>query len=348
MKKIKILYSGMSGIFDPENNFITNTLRKYFIVEISENPDFLIYSVNSADYLKYKCVRIYYTPENLVPDFNICDYALGFNYIDFGDRYLRFPIYMADTFKAYADDEYSNDLFLAQHKHEEVDIFSKTDFCSFVYSNSEAAACREKIFNALSEYKKVNSGGRYLNNCGGAVNNKLEFQRKHKFVIAFENTSTSGYTTEKIVHAFAAGSVPIYWGNPDIVNEFNPKSFINCHDFGLTNYGENDAIKAIVSRVAELDQDDEQYKQMLLEPAFIRADFIERMYKDFEDYLVHIFSQEVEDAYRRNRFYWGERYERKQRIGNWFYWQCRKVIPIRDWIRKVLRRDKGTKNRNYT
>lgn len=340
MKKIKILYSGMSGIFDPENNFITNTLRKYFVVEISENPDFLIYSVNSTDYLKYNCVRIYYTPENLVPDFNICDYALGFNYIDFGDRYMRFPLYMVETFKAYAGDEYSNDLFLAQHKHENVDTISKTDFCSFVYSNAEAAICREKMFKALSEYKKVNSGGRYLNNCGGAVSSKLEFQRKHKFVIAFENTSTSGYTTEKIVHAFAAGAVPIYWGNPDIVKEFNPESFINCHDFGLTNDGSGDAIRAIVSRVVELDQDDEQYIKMLQEPAFLSDSYISKMKDDFERYLVHIFSQEVNEAYRRNRFYWGERYERKQRIGNAFYWQCRKVIPIRDGVRKILRHGK--------
>lgn len=28
-----------------------------------------------------------------------------------------------------------------------------------------------------------------------------------------------------------AGTIPIYWGNPDISREFNSASFINCHDF---------------------------------------------------------------------------------------------------------------------
>ena len=93
MKKIKIKFSGMTGSFDQNNNFITNILKKHYEIEFSDEPDYLIYSVNSMDYLKYNCVRIYYTPENLTPDFNICDYAIGFDYLDFGDRYIRYPIY---------------------------------------------------------------------------------------------------------------------------------------------------------------------------------------------------------------------------------------------------------------
>ena len=43
-------------------------------------------------------VKIYFTGENDVPDFNLADYALGFHYIDFGDRYLRFPLYLLDHY----------------------------------------------------------------------------------------------------------------------------------------------------------------------------------------------------------------------------------------------------------
>lgn len=92
MKKIKLKFSGMGGRFDPENNFIVNILRKNFDVQLSDNPDYLIYSVNSKDYLNYNCVRIFYTAENLVPDFNVCDYGIGFHYLEFGDRYIRFPL----------------------------------------------------------------------------------------------------------------------------------------------------------------------------------------------------------------------------------------------------------------
>lgn len=340
MRSIKISFSGMSGLFNPENNFIVNILRKYFKVELSNDPDFLIYSVNSKDHLNYKCVRIFFTPENLVPDFNICDYAIGFHFINFEDRYIRFPLYLVDSFKAYPGDAYDSDLLLALHKHESFNSSQKTDFCAFVYSNGEAAQCRDKMFTALSEYKPVNSGGRYKNTVGGPVESKLEFQKKHKFVIAFENSSTPGYTTEKIVHAFAAGAIPIYWGNPEIIKEFNPESFVNCHDFGLTDVGEEKVIKRIVERVKVLNQDDEEYKKIITTPAFVEANYTDRKQKEFEDFLIHIFSQDKEYAYRRNRLYWGERYERKQKIGNYFYWQCRKIIPIRDKLRLLFSREK--------
>lgn len=339
MKTVKIKFSGMSGVFNPEDNFIINTLRKFFEVELSDTPDFLIYSVESKDYLDYDCVRIFFTPENLVPDFNICDYAIGFHYLDFEDRYIRFPLYLVDSFKAYTGDSYGSDLQLAKQKHENAQaaLAQKDDFCAFVYSNGKAAQCREKIFKVLSQYKRVNSGGKHMNNVGGPVESKLEFQKKHKFVIAFENTSTPGYTTEKIVHAYAAQAVPVYWGNPEITKEFNPASFINCHDFGLTELGEEDAINAIADRVKALDQDSSAYLETLSTPAFADQEYVDRKQKEFEEFLAHIFSQAREAAYRRNRRYWGERYERKQKLGNWFYWQCRKLIPLRDAFRKVVK-----------
>lgn len=340
MKTIRIKFSGMSGIFDPENNFIVNVLKRHFKVELSDTPDFLIYSVNSKDYLKYNCVRIFFTPENLVPDFNICDYAIGFHYIDFEDRYIRFPLYLVSSFAAYQGDTYGEDLQLALHKHENVEesLRTKTEFCSFVYSNSEAAPCRERIYQALSQYIQVNSGGRYMNNVGGPVESKLEFQKKHKFAIAFENSSTPGYTTEKIVHAFAAGTIPIYWGDPEIAREFNSESFINCHDFGLTAQGEENAIQAIVERVKAINEDSQQATAMLTAPAFIDGDYVAKKMQEFENFLVNIFSQDTEKAFRRNRLYWGERYERKQKIGNSVYWQLRKLIPLRDAIKKVVGR----------
>ena len=285
-------------------------------------------------------MRIFYTAENLVPDFNICDYGIGFHYLDFADRYIRYPLYLVNGFVAYAGDDYASDLQRALHKHEntERDIREKKDFCAFVYSNAEAAHCREKMFDELSKYKMVSSGGRFRNNVGGPINSKLEFQKRHKFVIAFENTSTVGYTTEKIVNAFASGAIPIYWGNPEITKEFNAGSFINCHDFGLTEKGEQEAINRIVAEVKRIDQDDSLYLNMVNTPAFSKENNVVLKKKEFEDFLINIFDQPLEKAYRRNRFYWGERYERKQKLGNSFYWQCRKLIPIRDTIKNALKK----------
>lgn len=328
----------MGGRFNPYNNFITNLLKKHFEIELSKDPDFLIFSVNSIDYLKYDCVRIFYTAENLVPDFNLCDYAIGYHYLDFGDRYIRYPLYLVDGFVAYKNDDYANDLYRAIHKHERAkeSIKQKTDFCSFVYSNDKASKNRQLLFEMLSEYKRVNSGGNYLNNTGGPVSDKLVFQSKHKFAIAFENTSTSGYTTEKIVHAFSADTVPIYWGNPLIGKEFNEEAFINCHKFGLTENADDLILKRIIECVKEIDQDDNLYYKMLSACALSKENNIEDQKSRLENFLINIFIQNKEDAYRRNRFYWGERYERKQKIGMSYYCFLRKFIPLRDAAQKGL------------
>lgn len=135
---------------------------------LSKHQDYLIYSVNSKDYLNFTCPRIFYTAENLVPDFNICDYGIGFHNVSFGDQYIRFPVYLVEGFNAYEGEDYTLDLIRAQHKHEnaEKQLRNKTDFCSFVYSNAEAAKCRGQMFKMLSRYKEVSSGGRYKNNIG--------------------------------------------------------------------------------------------------------------------------------------------------------------------------------------
>lgn len=329
----------MDGKFDMHHNFIIDCLEKHFEVVVTKEPDYLFYSVKSKDFLKYNCVRIFFTAENLVPDFNLCDYAIGFHYLDFQDRYIRYPLYLVDGFTAYEKDDYASDLRRAMEKHLQTEhlLEEKSDFCAFVYSNGDAARCREDFFKALSAYREVHSGGKYQNNIGGPVQSKLEFQLKHKFVIAFENTSTSGYTTEKIVHAFSANAIPIYWGNPDIAKEFNPDSFINCHDYGVTAYGDNtEAFQAIIERIRYLDENPEAYMKMIQTPAFCRPSYAEDQKRRFEEFLVNIFCQEKDHAFRRNRYYWGQRYERKQKIGNTVYWALRMVLPLRNWVRNVF------------
>lgn len=136
----------------------------------------------------------------------------------------------------------------------------KKKFCNMVVSNPKRDKVFEEFFYKLSEYKRVDSGGRYLNNIGGPVSAKLDFIRDYKFTMAFENRSYPGYTTEKILDPMLAGSIPVYWGNPNISDEFNPESFINLHDFATLD----DAVR----RTIEIDQDDELYRRMISAPVF--------------------------------------------------------------------------------
>jgi len=70
----------------------------------------------------------------------------------------------------------------------------------------------------------------------GPVQNKIEVLSQYKFTFAFENTISPGYVTEKIFDAMFAGSVPIYFGAPDITDFVHKNAFIDMCDF--KNYDE--------------------------------------------------------------------------------------------------------------
>ena len=55
---------------------------------------------------------------------------------------------------------------------------------------------------------------------------------QYQFVFAMENTALSGYITEKIINAYKAGAVPIYWGDVAGAKRiFNPESFVDASQF---------------------------------------------------------------------------------------------------------------------
>jgi hypothetical protein len=114
----------------------------------------------------------------------------------------------------------------------------------------------------LSRYKPVDSGGTLRNNIGRVITEreKVAFLREYKFTIAFENCEQPGYTTEKLVQPMLALSVPIYWGNPLIDRDFNPRSFVNWYDHPSED--------EVIARIIEIDQNDDAYLALLREPWF--------------------------------------------------------------------------------
>ncbi len=294
-KLIKIAFVGFWPGFDKVNNFFTEILgQKYDVLVIDVDKDknrkneveYLFYSAFSDDYLDYNCIRIFYTGENVFPNMNECDYAIGFDYCTMGDRYIRFPLYLAF---------YSQDVENMLKKHTSIDETNiKRKFCSMVVSNSiYADPIRKEFFEKISEYKKVDSGGRFLNNIGlpEGVADKIAFQSQYKFCLAFENSMHPGYCTEKIVQAFASNTVPIYWGDPCVSKEFNSKSFINCNEYN--------SIDETIDAIKEIDENDNLYMTMLKEPAADQQR-IDILKEEFRKWLLHIVEQDYDKAYRRN------------------------------------------------
>lgn len=153
----------------------------------------------------------------------------------------------------------------------------KSKFCAFMYSHD--VDNRNDFFDRLSKYKRVDALGKSRRNTDSPLDRfsygegfnsiaafdvAVERYKDYKFVICFENCSFEGQITEKIINPMLAWdadrppSIPIYFGAPDIAKHFNPKSFVNVHDFKTFD--------AAIERVKEIDQNDELYRAMLAEP----------------------------------------------------------------------------------
>ena len=129
---------------------------------------------------------------------------------------------------------------------------------------------------------------------GSKFANKIRFLKKYKFSLAMENSAGDGYITEKIVHAFMAGTIPIYYGDYMLEEYINPKTYILIK-------GEKD-IDAKIEYIKKIDNDDNLYRNLLKENPIIDDKFIEKIDgEETTEFLKNIFRQDKDKAYRRSK-----------------------------------------------
>lgn len=265
--KVEFMWQKTPTNRDP-HCLIYDLLQDTFDIEYSENPDFWFFTASYSNRGRYKnCVKILFSGENVIPDFNKVDYAATFSNIDFGGRHCKY------------DFGFSKYLYKALENRNNETLnrnLTKRKFCNFIYRDSDQSfggvVAREKFFKLLSEYKHVDSPGYVFNNMKDAIEprggnwqeGKLQFIKDYKFTIAFENTVSDGYTTEKLPDPLSTLSLPIYYGNPRVGLEYNKKAFIHVNDY--------DSLEDAVKKVIELDNDDDAYMKMLSEPPLLHPE----------------------------------------------------------------------------
>ena len=285
-KTIKIFFEDCK---DYQINTILNTLHKKYKVIITDNkPDYLFFDTFGCNHLKKKynnLIKIAFFTENQIPDFNIADYSFGLYHINFIDRYFSRPKYINSL----------NNKFFQKVKNKFLNSTIKKKFCASVISNYFSTDFfRLKFIKELNKYKRVDMGGKYLNNVG-YVSNKISFLSSYKFSIAMENSEGDGYTSEKIIDSFLAGTIPIYYGNYMVDEFINPKSFILIR-------GEKDMIQKI-EYIKKIDKDDELYRNILKEKVIINEDLTNTNIKEYEEFFFHIFEQEKFKAKRVDNYH---------------------------------------------
>lgn len=240
-KKIKIHFVDFWPGFYPETSIFYEILGGSDHLEISDNPEILFFSNFGNKHKEYKCFKVFFSSENERTNWFSTDLALTFDLIS-SSRHFRLPLYMLYSFR------FDKDIrsVLSVKDNFNINEWNSRKFCCFLVSNPNAKK-RIEFFNFISSKERVDSGGRYLNNLGYEVSDKIEFIRNYKFVISFENDRYDGYTTEKIFEPFLTQSIPVYWGNAKVNLDFNEKAFINVSHF--KNFD------AVYNRMKEIEYD---------------------------------------------------------------------------------------------
>ncbi len=297
MKTIKVYFMGFWSDFDYNKFIVYQLLKKNYDVVIETDPkkaEYIICSLFGQDfqYCSYPQIRIFYSGENYAPDFNLVDYAISPYPISFFDRSFYYP-HFGDPDRIIA-------LESKNRNYSESILNEKSYFANFIFGHESEGNIRGDFFKLLNKYRRVESAGPYLNNmpnnyCVDYKVDKIGFQKKSKFTICFESTYHEGFITEKIVDAFLADTIPIYYGSDTIKEIFNSEAFINVRSF--------ESFDKVVEKIIELDRNDELYLQMLRRPVFLNTQYVTNKHNAMESFLKNIIDQPIEKAYRRSRVF---------------------------------------------
>jgi hypothetical protein len=258
------------------------------VVEDKKNPDVLFHSIFGNSQIKYKCKKILYVAENIRYSYNqtirnninsafkSAHYTITFD--PETDTNYRLPLWQVFILR---NPSYWDKLINRIHHLE----FNR--FCSFTVSNP-SNELRNSHFDKLSQYKKIHSYGKVRMNTFELKKSsegkywrdaKDEFfiKNPHKFMMAYENTSYPYYCTEKLMDSFLAGSLPIYWGDPKVKEDWNPKAFLNMPG------------GALVDEIKRLDNDQEYFNAFYNEPVFTDDQKIRHLdnMAEFEGWLLN-------------------------------------------------------------
>jgi alpha(1,3/1,4) fucosyltransferase len=218
--------------FDFRDSFLWQVLSEQWDLELDERAGLLIYSVYGRRHRRRRATKVLLLGEpSDLPRRQTYDYALSWH-LRHDDRHARLPVAIWSLLA-------NPGVEAALEARSHAEWQTRPEFCNFVYNRANARERRE-FFAALSKRRFVHAPGSVEHNTefgpGGRRladwwPRKLDYQRHFRFTIAFENSSFPGYTSEKIVDALLAGTIPIYWGNPKIALDVDPGSFVNAADY---------------------------------------------------------------------------------------------------------------------
>jgi hypothetical protein len=217
---------------------------------------------------------ICYIGENVRPSYVGYKYSLSFDYDTYGGRNFRLPLWWSrlawDGFKQKPrkpnahNHGYEDLISIASLTNgRTLDLSQKTKFCAMIAGNPEGL--RVNLYNSLHKYKPVDGYGLMFGN--SLRQSKFDILPEYKFSLCPENSVYDGYVTEKLVDAYAGGTVPIYSGDLSVDRDFNNGAFLN-YQFELSTY-------ELRRQVIKLDESLDLYQEIYEQPLLVEEPYLD-------------------------------------------------------------------------
>jgi hypothetical protein len=124
----------------------------------------------------------------------------------------------------------------------EQEVYPKTKMTSLIASPKKYAfghALRHSLAEKWKDNVDLYGGVMGSKRVGSTTWDKLEALKDYRFSIIIENDKYETYYTEKLTDCFATGTIPVYWGAPDIETHFNKDGIITLTgDFDINSLTE--------------------------------------------------------------------------------------------------------------
>ena len=136
-------------------------------------------------------------------------------------------------------------------------VYDKTKMISMIASNKNMCqGHRDRLewVDRLKDAEGIDFFGRGFDT---EIDTKEEGLCDYMFSVAIENASYETYFTEKLLDCFATGTIPVYYGAPNIGDHFNKDGIIDLsEEFDVSEelyYNKMDAIKDNLERTKKME-----------------------------------------------------------------------------------------------
>lgn len=203
--------------------------------------------------------KIWFTGENVKPPIpDGFDAYLSYESNEYHPKNIYFPLWILNLnwfghtgVHGFTSSNPTQEELLSPQSPEKSHLYERTGCCAFI------GVMENTRRNALFEVSKIMNTDVYGASVGNRVKDKIEVANNYRFILAFENSISQGYVTEKLLEAQLTNAFPLYWG-PRQVDYFNPERYLNFSNFnGLSNF---------LEEIRRLDRNPEELIHKLSQP----------------------------------------------------------------------------------